>query len=396
MGIFSKLVQGGELRRLRKAARKQASPETIGALAERYIALGRLDDAERTAEAGLGRFPASERLQKVCTFAKKHRRKEQIARLRKEMREHPTPSVYSQLAEIHRELGGHDEALTICRECIEKFPLNENPYLITGEIRLARFIADRIAHDGLESERQLQRVVKLNAQNLKAHLLLGQLYFFVGALEPMKQHLSNALTLSPGSTEIEEFLARADAGEYESGALEFEEDDFLDDEDGLTVDELIRSVEAARSLRNEVDLFPQNRLLTTTGPAAKAYLDVEGLRGNLGRIGTGDGIRNAVILDRDGEVLADMSDPDSLTRKQFAELVSDIVATSEDTSRRMDIGSFQWCTIEGNFGGITINRVKNISLGMKYDHTVKPERAHRMLEGFASRNLTADPEVSRA
>ena len=170
----------------------------------------------------------------------------------------------------------------------------------------------------------------------------------------------------------------------------------MDDEEGLTVDELIRGTEVSRTFCNAPELFPRDKLITATGPAAQAYLDVEGLRSNLGRIGTGEGIQNAVILDRDGELLADLSDPESLTRKQFSELTSEIVATAEDSSRRMDVGSFQWCTIEGNFGGITINRVKSISLGMKYDHTVKPERAHRMLEGFASRNLTADPEVSRA
>jgi len=396
VSIFSRLFLFGKLRRLRKAAKNRPSPETLGALAERYIALGRLDDASRVAEAGLARFPASERLSKVSTYAKKSRRKGQIAKLRAEMRDHPTPSVYSQLAEIQRDLGNHEEALSISQQCLERFPLNENPYLIIGEIRLTRFISDRIGHDGLEAEQQLQRVVKLNEQNLKAHLLLGQLYYLIGALEPMRTHLEMGLALSPGSSEFEDFLRRADNGEFESGALDVEEDDFLDDEEGLSVEELIRSVEAARQFRNRLDDFPRNRLITTGGLVAKAHLDVEGLRRNIGQIGGGDGGLNAVILDRDGEHLADFSDPDSLTRKQFSELVSEVVTTARDASRRMDVGGFHWCTVEGNFGGITISRVKSISLGMKYDTSVKPERAHGMLESFASRNLTAEPEVTRA
>jgi tetratricopeptide (TPR) repeat protein len=396
VSVFSTLFRFGELGRLRKAAKKRPTPETLGALAERYIALGKLEDASRVAEAGLARFPASERLRKVSTYAKKSRRKAQIAKLRAEMKERPTPSVYSQLADIQRELGNHEDALAICHQCIERFPLNENPYLIIGEIRLTRFISDRIGHDGVEAEQQLQRVVKLNGQNLKAHLLLGQLYFLIGALEPMRDHLEICLAISPGIPEFEDFLRHAEAGRFLSGSAHVEEDDFLDDEEGLTVDELIRSVEVERAFRNPPDAFPKNRLINTGNPTAKAVLDVEGLRANLGRIGAGDGIRNAVILDRDGEHLADLSDPDSLTRKQFSELVSEIVSTSEDASRRMDVGSFQWCTVEGNFGGVTISRVKNISLGMKFDPGVRPERAHRMLEGFASQNLTAEPEVTRA
>jgi len=396
VSIFSKLLPFGELGRLRRAAKAGPSPETLGALAERYIALAKLDDASRVAEAGLARFPASERLRKVTVFAKKHRRKEQIARLRTEMRDHPTPSVFTQLAEIQRELGNFEDALTVCSQCIERFPLNENPYLIIGEIRLTRFISDRIAHDGVQAEQQLQRVVKLNGQNLKAHLLLGQLYFLIGAMDPMQNHLEIALAISPGIPDFEEFLEHAEAGQFESGSADVEEDDYLDDEEGLTVDELIRSVEVERSFRNPPDRFPQNRLIDTGIPAATAHLDVEGLRRNLRHIGAGDGIRNAVILDRDGEHLADLSDPDSLTRKQFSELVSEVVATSEDASRRMDVGSFQWCTIEGNFGGVTITRVRNISLGLKFDPCVRPERAHQMLEGFASQNLTTEPEVTRA
>jgi predicted regulator of Ras-like GTPase activity (Roadblock/LC7/MglB family) len=175
-----------------------------------------------------------------------------------------------------------------------------------------------------------------------------------------------------------------------------EEDEDWFDESEATVDDLIRRVEQLGEFRDRPEDCPAFRLLPQTAGTAAARLDMENLKQNLREIGGRSGVDNAVILDRDGEPLADCSETDSLTRKQFSELVQEILKTSEDTSRRMDVGTFHWCTVEGAFGGITIAKVKSVSIGMKYDGQIRPERAHVMLQEFAARNFTAQPEVASA
>lgn len=403
--MIKKVRQFREVNRLRRAAHRNPSPASIGLLAERFISLGRTDDAWRVAEEGMRRFPTSERLNAVRTFAKKERLKSEIQKLRRDLSERPTPAVYSRLAEIYRELGNLDQALGICEQCVERFPLNENPYLIIGEIRLARFFQDLVAFDGLEAERQLRRVVKLNGQNLKAHLLLAQIYFAVGATDAMKTHLDLAITLSPDNRELpkfaKDFELKAEQfavhSERPRTAAEVEEDDLDDDfDDPVSVEDQVRAVESRGSFRFRPETFPAWRLLDGGAGAVLARLDVEKLKQNIREISDRSGVANAVILDRDGESLADAAETEGLTRRQFAELVMEVQKTAEDVSRRMDVGTFHWCTVEGAFGGISIARVKGISLGVKYGATVRADRAHEVLEEFAARNFTARTEAAGA
>ena len=395
MSILGTIKQRRELGRLRRETRQSPSPATLGALAEKYIAVGRLDDAYKTARQGQELFPTSERLASICTFARKQRHQSEIRRLRMEMADRPSPTTFSHLAEIYRDLGNLETALHICEECIQLFPLNENPYLIIGEVRLSRFFQDLIAHDGLEAEKQLRRVSKLNNQNLKAWLLLGQLYYSIGAVDALSSVLEEVRKLSPGNKEVEKFVRVITSRPPEVPPPIDSEDDDL--ERDLSVGELLRAVEAHACLPNEPRHFPSGRFRGTASVApVTARLDVESLKHGLGDISSRPGIENTLILDRDGEPLADCSDPDSLTRKQFTELITEILATSEDASRRMDVGTLRWCTVEGAFGGVTITKVKNISLGVKYEQTVNPVVARKLLQEFAARNFTAPMEGTHA
>jgi tetratricopeptide (TPR) repeat protein len=362
----------------------------MGILAERYIALGKIDDAYRVAQEGVSRFPTSERLASIHRFALKERHRAEISRLSKELKDNPTPTTYSQLAEVHRDLGNDELATKLCLQCIESFPLNENPYLILGEVRLKRFFEDKTSSDGLAAEEQLRRVVKLNNHNLKAHVLLSQLYHAVGAWDQLQEILGRAVTLAPENRELEEFRQRL-AADPPKLVLNEEDAEF---EDELDVLDLLRMVEQTGRFQGDPAEFPAGRFKSAA--CSTARLDMQSMKDGLTTFGREEGFLNAVILDRDGEPLGVHSDPESLTQKQFSELTWDIFTTSADASRRMDIGAFQWCTVEGAGWGITISRVKNITLGIKYQPPMKSERAEKLLREFAARNLTAAPEAHRA
>jgi tetratricopeptide (TPR) repeat protein len=383
VSIPERLRRWRTLGRLRRQLRHAPSPAAYGELAERYIALGETDQALRVAEQGLAVFPDSERLVQVRVYAKKGRLTGEIRKLREDLVRRPSPAVFSQLAEIYRELGSQDEALEIASECAEKFPLNENPYLIQGEIRLERFLGDMIAKDAVIAEHALQKVVRLNTHNVKAHLLLGELYYLVGALPDCRRHLRSVLTITPAAREVQELVRELDT--------------MPDAETDESFAELADRVEEHGTFAAPPERF--SNLPAPRGGRAtrsKARIELGTLRGEVDRFGTQGGVRNVIVLDRDSEILADYCGQGGLSRKQFGELVSAVRATADDTSRRMDTGALVRAEIEGPTGNVTIARVRNLTLGVLYGDPLRSERAWELCEDFVAKNLTANGEAARA
>ena len=328
LGILGKLQRSRALAKLRRQAKKSPSPATYGALAERYVALGQIDQALKSAEEGLRVFPNSERLAAVRLFAKKKRLTGQIRKLRDDLLRRPTPVAYTQLAEIYRELGDSEGALEMATECAERFPLNESPYLIQGEIRLERFLRDAIAKDAVIAEKALTKVVRLNGHNVKAHLFLAELYHLVGDLPRCRQHLRGVLTIVPGARDVQSFLRNLPSAEH-------------DDPTPREFDDLARAVEDGGAFANDPTIFPGDHPHMATGiqPRTALEIDVESLKEEVVRLGAHEGVKNSIILDRDGEFLADFTDASSLSRRQFCQLVNSIRETADDASRRMDTGA---------------------------------------------------------
>jgi len=381
--MIGTLKQMRDMRRLKREAKRSPSPATLGALAERFIACGKTDDARKVAERGLRRFPTSERLSSICTFAKKERMQHEIRRLRDQIEENPTPAAYTRLAEIYRSLASHDAALRTCEDCLERYPLNENPYLIIGEIHLERFLRDLTASDGLQAEAQLRRVARLNGQNLRAMLLLARLYHAVGAVDELRSTLDLIQGLAADLPELEQIEAGLDS--------------VPDQDENLSAAERIRRIEITGEFPKMPQEFPDMGITRMLGgPSSEVRLDVEGLRSHLREVADTPGVKNSIILDRDGDTLADIGVEEGLTRKQFADMVAEVLKTAEDAARRMDMGSFRWCTVEGPFGGIAISKVNTISLGTMFTAPLRSDRARRLLEEFASRNFTASKEVAGA
>jgi tetratricopeptide (TPR) repeat protein len=382
VGILGKLQRSRALAKLRRHARNVPSPASFGALAERHVALGQIDLALKTAEEGLAVFPNSERLAAVRLFAKKKRLTGQIRRLRDDLQRRPSPVAFTQLAEIYRELGDPEAALELATECSERFPLNESPYLIQGEIRLERFLSDGIAKDAIIAEKALSKVVRLNGHNVKAHLFLAEVYNLVGALPKCRQHLRSVLAIVPGARDVQLFLKNLPSAEHETpGQKDFEE--------------LARAIEGGYGFAADPFEFPSEHpyMGNRIRPQSSLSIDLESLKEEVVRLGTKPGVRNSIILDRDGEFLADFTDANSLSRRQFCQLVNSINNTADEASRRMDTGALVRAEIEGPFGSMTVTRVRTLTIAILYDDPLRPDRVWELLQDFIARNLTNRKEV---
>lgn len=384
MGIFERLHRARAIARLRKKVRRSPSPAAYGELAERYVSLTQLDDALRVAEQGLQRFPNSERLAQVRFFTKKKRLSGQIRKLQGDLQRRPNPTAYARLAEIYRELGDDDEALQVADECAERFPLNESPFLVRGEIRLERFLSDHIARDAVLAHESLGKVLRLNSRNAKAHLLTAELMYLVGDLEECRQHLKSVLSITPASRDTSSFLKTIEGGnDADDGALTFE-------------DRAARVEEQAR-FPYAADRFPSYHPHMTGREVGRwRKLDSESLRQQMNDFAKLATVRNTILLDRQGEILADYSRTGGLSSSQFADLVSSVSETADEASRRMDTGSLVRAEVEGPAGNVTVARVQNVVLGLLYDNPLRPDGAWEMLQDFIARNLEHSPEGARA
>lgn len=362
-----------EVSRLRGRLRRSPSPAAFGDLAERLIAFGDAEAALRVADDGLATFPDSERLAQVRLFVKRGPLNTRLRKLRDDLARRPTPSAYERLAETYRELGSVGDALATAEECAERYPLHESPHLVQGEIRLDRFRQDLIARDAVRAEQSLGRVARINARCVKAHLLLAELHWLVGDRTTCRRHLRAVLDVTPGARDVQDFLR----GIAEGGA-----------DDDLDFAERARAVEERGSFAEAPEAFPG--AAARPGPRTPARLDVEEFKLRMTDLAGARGVRNTIVLDRDGAILADASDGAGLTRGQFGELVATVATVSDDAGRRMDTGALVRAEVDSPSGHVTVARVRHLTVGILYGDPLRPEPVWEALQDAVARSLTGE------
>lgn len=388
MRLLERLKRYREMRRLRADVRRRPSPRAFAALAERFVAHGDLDSALRVAERGLGRYPDSERLQLVRTFTKRKSLGGRIRRLRTEIARRPTPFAYTSLAEIHRELGDDDEALDLALACAQEFPLNAQPLLVQGEIRLERFLRDLVAQDAIHAEAALQRALRLSSASVKARLLLAELYHLVGAVADCRRQLRSVLEERGADESLRSFLDELGEGTWDGELEELTPAAFAT---------LARSVEEAGAFVGDPTAFPslvQHGTATRCG--TRMHVDWEGLARDVAGAGATAGMRNTVLLGPDGEILAEHTSDAGLPGDAFADAVRHLRETADETSRRMDAGALVRAELEGPAGDVTVLRIQRLTVGALYSEPLRADRVWEMLQDVTARNVTREPEVARA
>jgi tetratricopeptide (TPR) repeat protein len=360
VSVIERVKQAARIRRLRRAVSQDPTPQAFSDLAELYIRKGLTDEALEIAIAGLERFPNARKLLEVSRFAKRQGLQDRIRMLDETLRVRPHPNVYTELASIYWELGDGTRAEEICRHCVETFPNNENPYLIVGEIRLERFLDEGLESDGCRAVESLEKVISLNHNNVKCHLLLARLFHAAGELTRCCSHLRAMLSITPTAREIREFLTTIES--RLNGHADGAED----------IEDLLAEIQRTGRFANDPAEFPSVKGVRTSRQENR--LDIEELRMGMTELARAPGIQRAVVLDGDGEILLESGDVATPTRSVFTTLVKSIGETAFDLSRRMDIGTMEQADIEGPFGAMRIIRLPGVlccSLGENARHTGK-------------------------
>ncbi|MCK6481679.1 MAG: hypothetical protein HUU06_09905 [Planctomycetaceae bacterium] len=363
---FLDFLQANPLKKLESEAESNPSPETVAALAQKHIELDQLDQALVVAERGLQTFRTAAKLRDIVLFVKKKRSAESIKRLRDEIRVKPSPSAYTQLGDIYRDLGEVDQALDLLTECTERFTEETVAYRLIGQIRLENFLQEVIAYDGFHAWNALRRVKELSPDDSQARVLLGQLYYAVGANAMAVQELREELAANPTALDIKSFLE--DLGEPRP----LEKD--------VTLDSLIERAEESGSLTNSLQGFPRVKpgLAQRTGLAPK--INAVAAMAKVSALQETPGLLNLAILSREGTVIASVGNEGGMAPEEFRTLTAEVSRVSGEACRRMDIGSFVRGAVRFPHAGAAIVRRRGTTFALFYADPMKHDRAIPFLE----------------
>jgi len=351
------------LQRLRRQARKHPSPAAWAALSERYLALGDSDEAHTVALEGLKDFPTSERLHALRRLLQKENLRERVKTLRQSIRRRPDPFLFARLADVFCQLGELNKAELIAEECKTRFPCDENPYLVIGEIRTGRYKKELMARDGRMAIENLERAVSLNPDNLKGRMLLAELYAALGANSRALPHLLHLAEATPDDERIRGLIS-------EVGSRPVEEGDF---------NVLLRTTERKRktqypfyngetrtSSRQGEDTQVLNRdLIRRSAAALFGIRDIKGLFVACRGLGT-----------------VEVKEDPSLDPGGFSDSASKILKAAEASSRKMDMGGFSQGFLEGSFGRILLRRTGGLEVALLLNRNAAMEVATREVDTF--------------
>jgi predicted regulator of Ras-like GTPase activity (Roadblock/LC7/MglB family) len=249
---------------------------------------------------------------------------------------------------------------------------------------MERFRRDLIAKDGVIAESAMRQVIRLNSHNVAAHLRLAELYHLVGMRAECAKHLRHVLAASPGAAGVQEFLAGP--GAADEGAVSAE-----------SFEECASNVQGNGAFAGSPAAFPSTRSggAPQAAPAAVS-IDADALREAMAAFGERDGVRNAVLLDKDGAIVADYTRAGGIARAAFAELVAAVRDAADDASRRMDTGALVRADVEGPGTNIVLTRVRGITMALLYAEPIRPDAAWEIVQEFTAHHLPAGREPSRA
>lgn len=326
MGWFSWLPwnRRRELEKLEAEVRRNMTPAAICTLVDKYQQQGEVNNAIETARRAIDRFPDSPAIRDMHVRVMRLHNQNALNKLHKELETRPTAQTFVRLSELYmKEMNDLNRALELGADGLSRFPDDEDLHLINGWIRLARYQSGRLASDGLKCVEHLEAATRANPMNYKALATLTRLLTEVGAYDRAMIPLNAIMRFAPEDASASSLIGRL------QGLPPL----------GTDLEDLFKTVERSSGPTPEnkslADAFPAEA--TKASLAARVDEALAGQRvADFKRV---DGVRAALVMDQGGKVVGSLVQQGSAA--ELAEVVHAIYAVSEDSSRRMDIGSFK-------------------------------------------------------
>lgn len=118
----------------------------------------------------------------------------------------PESLAFAQLADLYRKAGRTGDAITLCREGLQRWP-----HYTTARLILAKTLLAEGQHAAVLAE--LEAILQTNPKDVQCHRLAAEVHRRAGRLDAAVEHLEKAVVADPGDRESTALLAllRADA-----------------------------------------------------------------------------------------------------------------------------------------------------------------------------------------
>lgn len=359
MHLIQRLKIWKELRRLEQRAREEPSPSTFVDLGQVFINLEMVDRALQAAEDGLALFPDSVELAKLRDFARRSTSKARIEDLRARINRSASGKLYRELASLHLELGDLGALHATCEEWSVRFPEDAGAWLVLGQARLAGFYRGLAAREGLEAIRCLSRSLQLDHAERKAHQLLAEVYYRLGAIESAREHMA---ALEKGALDRDLQALRT---AVQNAAPT-----------GKDIESLLREAEESGSLANAPPI--------PMGPARED--GIHGIRDALAQLAEMRGVRKATyIRGTRALVKGDIRDG----KDSFLRVVRVVAKAGMRFSRRLDYGNFNKGVLQGPFGQILLCCYGEVLAAVECDRSANVDRVLAELQELVAASLYA-------
>lgn len=370
MKLLQKLRIWKELKRLEARVHESPSPSTFVDLGQVYINLGMHEKTLEIAEEALALFPHSEELRKLRKFARKARSTNRIKELNSKISKSPSTKAYLELAQLYMEAGDFDAVHGVCEECIERFPDEEGAHLLLGRARLTSFYRDLTARDGLQAVESLQRVIDLDPDNARAHKLLAEVLYRVGAHATCREHLELLHELTPHDLEAEAMSQNLNA----DGPAEAED-----------VDSAFHEVENLGALPVPAITRESNRRRQRQRPGSSTEDSIAGVREALAQVAEMAGVRKAAYI-RGTKALVKGEIKDG--KDSFLRVARVVVKAAHRAARRMDVGNFSKGVVDLTNGHICLCSYGDVVAAVLCDSGTSVERVLVELQELVAGSLT--------
>jgi tetratricopeptide (TPR) repeat protein len=123
-----------------------------------------------------------------------------IRRLEDRLARDPTSLAFAHLADLYRKAGRVQEALTLCRQGLARYP-----QYVTARLILARIcLEDGQLESALE---ELRTILATSPRDAPSHRLASEVHRRLGNVDAAVEHLETAVTLEPADREGRSLLA---------------------------------------------------------------------------------------------------------------------------------------------------------------------------------------------
>lgn len=354
----------------------------------------------------------------LLSFITQWRTNSRIKSLESQIQVRPTPQLYLQLADAHKETGSSQKAAQVLKLAAARFPSapeivrrQAHAEKIERENEKRRLVEKIQSHPNpilyarlaelFKADNELDKCIDTCQKGVKAFPKYGGTYLVLGQIYVEKKQWSDASTQLEKSVELDKYnylalklLAQVymELKRPADSAQRLEDILYFAPGDEAILELLKKARESAgqpyepkrssSDLKATADRGKQTSIMRAVKPQKQQNERDRALNAGIANLRTVEGVTGAILVDQYGLVVA--ADLDSSLDEGLAgALITNIYRTTSSNSLKLSVGSFEEGVVEGDKGNIHILQIDDMILAVFAKAEVKMGLLEKTIRDFA-------------